>query len=238
MQLGVWNMNRPLAMLGAAGSPGGFSGLDWRTADLRTVALSFSPQIAMARSMGRKFAPFVQNIVAQFTNATDTIGPFSLGSNVGGTQNNSESRLSMISVVDQIVLHVDAPNLNLGNALKPFIDWFFARQTGVQATLIVDGSPRFVVSPDFTPIDTLVSMITEMWPCGWVLGYTQQPKMQFTTSITLPTTPVTFTITFRMWQPDNASGMIGLTDSSALGYLVGKGILSDADASNYIGSGS
>lgn len=197
----------------------------WRTADLKTVC-EMSPQVALARYYNIPFAPFVQSIAGTFQNATDTIGPFPLGTN-------ANDRLSLVSVVDQVELHMDAPNLNAANALKPFIDWFFARQSGIQATLQVDGSPRYVVAPDFTPIDTLVAMITEGWPMGWVLGYTQTPKMQFTTSFALPSVPVTVTCTFRMWQPVNSRLMIGMTDGKAVEMLLGEGVLSEAEAKRF-----
>jgi hypothetical protein len=198
------------------------SGLDWRTADLKTVA-EMSPQVALARYYKIPWGPFVQSIQGTFTTTTQTIGPFSMGTN-------ANDRLSLVSVVDMVTLHVDAPTLNPANALKPFIDWFFARQSGIQATMIVDGSPRYVVAPDFTPIDTLVAMITEAWPMGWVLGYTQAPKMQFTTSFALPSVPVTVTCTFRMWQPVNSRLMMAMTDVKAVEILVDKGVLTPEEA--------
>jgi hypothetical protein len=199
--------------------------IDWRTADLRTV-LEWSPQIALARHWKIPFAPFVQSITACFLNPVDTIGPFALGNNNGG----SSDALSVVSVVDQVVIHVDAPNYNSGNAMKGFLDWFWARQTGVQATLFVDGAPRFNIAPDFTPIDTLAAMMTEMWPSGWVLNFTQVPKMQFKTSFALPSNPTTFYVTFRMWQPVEISRLVAMTDSRALRILVDECVITKEEA--------
>jgi hypothetical protein len=199
---------------------GGINGGDsWRIAPPKTIALMGGnwPQVAAARVLGIEFAPFVQSINATFTNATDVIGPFPLG-------NNAEGRLSQISIVDRVVLHIDAPTLNAGNALQPFLAWFFTRQSGIQATLIVDGSPRYVIAPDFTPIDTLLDMIVEAWPMGWLLGYTQMPKMQFQTSFALPATPVNVICSYRMWQP-TAGPMMGMTNRDALAILVKQGVL-------------
>src|ERR1700690_1027279 len=117
----------------------GRGGIDWRTADLKTVC-EFSPQVALARYYKTPFAPFIQSIVATFTNAQDNIGPFALGVN-------ANDRLSVVSVVDQLIFQVDAPNYNLGNAAKGFLDWWWASQTGVEAKLIGDGSPRYLVAP-------------------------------------------------------------------------------------------
>ena len=216
--------------IGGKGQIAGCVGNNWQTEPPKNLASLGGnwPQVAAARALGVEFAPFVQSINGTFTNATDTIGPFPLG-------NNAEGRLSQVSIVDRVVLHIDAPNLNSGNALQPFIAWFFTRQSGIQATLIVDGAPRYVVAPDFTPIDTLLDMITEAWPMGWLLGYTQMPKMQFTTSFALPSTPVNVYCTFRMWQPTITNQTMGMTNRSALGILVSQGVLtqSEADAITY-----
>jgi hypothetical protein len=207
------------------GDGGGGGGYSWRTADLKTVC-ELSPQIALARYFKIPFAPFVQSITATFVNTTDNIGPFALGVN-------ANDRLSIVSVVDQVIFHVDSPALNAGNAAKGFLDWWFARQTGIQATLIVDGSPRYLVAPDPTPIDTLADMMTEMWPQGWVLNYTQAPKMQFNTTFALPAVPTTVTVTFRMWQPVQVRRLIGLTDASAVDQLVQCGVLSAAEGEQF-----
>lgn len=211
--------------IGGNPSGGGSIGpADWRWAPLKTVA-EYSPQVALARYYKLPFAPFVQSITAQFVNTTDTIGPFSF--------NNSTDRLSLVSVIDQVVLHVDSPNFNAGNALKPLIDWFFARQTGVQANMNVEGSPRYVVAPNFIPIDTLVAMITESWPMGWILNYTQNVKMQFTTGVPLLAVPTTFTVSFRMWQPTQIPLMVGLTDAKAVELLVEAGVLTVEEAAQF-----
>lgn len=204
------------------------SGIDWRTAPLDVVA-EFSPEVAWCRYLGIAFAPFIQSISATFTNATDTIGPFSFPTN---------SRLSVVSVVDQVVLHIDAPSLNAGNALKPFIDWFFGRQSGIQANLSVNssGPGSYVVAPQFLPVDTLCAMITEAWPSGWVLGYTQQPQMAFTTGFALPSTPVTVTCSFRMWQPTRYKQILGMSGADAVEKLGMAGVLTDDQVQRFMRS--
>lgn len=211
--------------IGKLGHDQASSGIDWRTAPLKVVA-EFSPQVALARYLKIPFAPFIQAIGCTFQNATDTLGPFSFPTN---------ARISVVSVVDQVVLHVDAPNLNAGNALKPFIDFFFARQSGIQATLQINssGPGSYVVTPQFIPIDNLCAMITEAWPSGWVLNYTQNPQMTFTTGFALPSNPVTVTVSFRMWQPTRIRRMQGLSDAQAVAYLVEYGVLTQAEADTY-----
>ncbi len=225
-------MNITLGKLGMGGrmglgSGGSRSGFDWRTEpDLKRVC-AFSPQIALARYYNLDFAPAVQTIVATFTNTVDAIGPFALG------VNNGNDRLSIITVIDQMMLQVDAPNYNDGNAMKGLLDFFWARQTGVNATMLIDGSPRFAVATDPVPVAHLVDMFTEMWPDGWVLNSTQIPKMSFETSFALPSVPVTFTIGFRMWQPENIQRMTGLTDAQAVRILVECNVLCEDDATRW-----
>lgn len=212
--------------LGKIGRVDASSGIDWRTAPLAVVA-EFSPQVAYARYLGISFAPFVQSISGTFQNATDTIGPFSFPTN---------ARLSVVSVVDQVVLHIDAPSLNAGNALKPFIDWFFGRQSGIQANMQVNssGPGSYVIAPQFIPVDNLCAMITEGWPSGWVLNYTQQPQMQFTTGFALPSTPVTVTCSFRMWQPTRYRQLMGMSDVTAVEKLRDAGVLTPDQAAQFI----
>jgi hypothetical protein len=208
------------------GDTAGGGACSWRTAPIKQLAFmgGLWPQVAAVRALGVGFDPFVQSINATFTNAMDSIGPFPLG-------NNAEGRLSMVSIVDRIVLHIDAPNLNAGNALQPFIAWFFTRQSGITANLVVDGSPRYVVAPDYQPLDTLLDMIAEAWPMGWLLGYTQMPKMQFVTSFALPSVPVNIYCTFRMWQPQATSQTMGMTNLSAINILQQTGYLTADECS-------
>jgi hypothetical protein len=218
------------AKLGAA--PGiGTSGNNstngwWRSAPIREI-IAFSPQVALARYYSIPFAPFVQSITATFSSSTGVIGPFALGQN-------ANDRLSIVSVVDAMVYDVQPPNYNAGNGAQGFLNWWWARQTGIQATLDIDGTPRYVVAPDYTPIDTLCAMMTEMWPSGWVLNYTQSPKMQFQTTVALPSTPVTITVSFRMWQPVAVRRMLGLTDARAIELLAQAGVITADEASAFV----
>lgn len=211
-------------MLGKIGSVAQ-SSIDWRTAPIKAVA-EFSPQVALARSYKIPFAPLIQAIQGTFTNTTDTIGPFSFPTN---------ARVAFVSVVDQIVLHIDAPNLNAGNALKPFIDFFFGRQSGIQATMQINnaGPSSYVIAPQFIPVDNLVSMITEGWPCGWVLNNTQAPQMGFTTGFALPSVPVTITCSFRMWQPTRVRALQNMSDAKAIEILVERGELTAEEAAKF-----
>lgn len=201
----------------------------WRTAPVDVVAKRFSPQVALANYWGLPWAPYSQSITVQLTDPVATVGPF-------GFPNNND-RISVVSVVDALMLQIDAPNLFPGTQLQPFTNFFYARQSGINATMIIDGSPKYVVAPDFIPIANLVAMTNEAWPSGWVLGYTQSPKMQFSPSIPLSAPPVTVYVTFRMWQPAAAMKMIGMTDGRAVQILRDAGALTDADVAAFQAGG-
>ena len=184
----------------------------WRTAPIEEVAM-WDPVIALARAMGAQFVPFMINIRTAFVdpsiNVTNTV-----------SFEGSNERLNMVSVVDEVTYQIDTPNLNPSNALQAVNAWFYARQSGIQATMIVDGAPRYVVAPFFTPLESLMSSLAEGWPMGWSLGYTQTVKMQFTATIPIPVLPANITVTLRAWQPSAGNTFfVGMTDPVARSLL-------------------
>lgn len=199
------------------GAAPGYGGDSWRSAPIERVA-EFSPQIALARAWRIPLAPYLLNIRGTFTDTTQVIGPFTWAVNGEAT------RLNQFAIVDRMVFEIDVPNANAGQTLKPLSDFFFGMQSGVTATLTVDGAPRYVVAPDFTPIRTLMAMVAEAWPMGWVITNTQALKMQFQQNVALaPTYPMNITCTFRTWTPYNTTRFVGMTDSQALKELEGLG---------------
>jgi len=208
---------------------GGIGDGDWRSAPIEKVA-EYNPQLAYARALRVPLVPWFPNIRGTFDGTTPTIGPFSWA--VQGSSND-QVRLNTFGVVDRIVFQIDAPNANSGNGFKPQFDFFYGLQSGIEATLIVDGDPKYVPSPDFTPLRSLCALLNEAWPSGWVLTNTNVCKMQFNVPLLalLETPPVKVTVTFRMWIPNAglAKGrqFVMMTDHQAyegltrLGYKVG-----------------
>ena len=182
---------------GDLGDPG--SG-DWRTAPIERVA-EWNPQVALARALRVPLMPWIANIRGTFLDATSPIGPFSWL--IQGSSPDQQ-RANTFAVLDRIVFEIDAPNANAGQAFKPQTDFYFGLQSGIEATMIVDGDPKYIVSPDFTPIRSLCALINEAWPQGWVLTNTNMPKMQFNISnaALIPSYPTKVTVTFRMWIPN------------------------------------
>lgn len=173
-------------------------------------ALNGSPVLAYAWALGLPFVPFHINIRCVYDSSSSAT---SQALSFEGNNN----RINVSSIVDEITYQIDAPNYNAGLATKPISDFYFQRQSGIQSTMIIDGAPRYVVSPTFTPLEGLLSSLPERWPGGWVLEYTQSVIMQFTQAVPLPSFPTTITVTFRMWQPGSgqALDLVGMTNDVA-----------------------
>jgi hypothetical protein len=178
----------------------------------------YSPQIALARAKGVQFAPYLLNCRATFTDTTTTtLNPSSLEGGQGA--------INQPSIIDRITYEIDAPNSFAGNVFKPEHDFFYQRQSGISATLAVQGAPRYTISPYFTPLSTLLASLSEGWPCGWVLNYNQTIVMQFQQSIPVESTPTSVIVTFRMWQPVGTDEFQMMTATDARNQLQAAGLL-------------
>jgi hypothetical protein len=206
-------------------------GYDWKDAPIEKVA-EWNPQLAYARALRVPLVPWLPTIRATFQDSTTaTIGPFSW---TAQGSSSDQVRLNTFGVVDRIMFQIDAYEANSGQAFKPQIDFYYGLQSGIEATLIVDGDPKYVPTPDFVPIRMLAAMLNEAWPMGWVLSNTNVCKMQFNVPqlALLTTPPVKVSVTFRMWVPNvgTARGrqFLMLNDRQAyeglgkLGYDVGN----------------
>lgn len=175
----------------------------WSTDDVLAVA-QFSPQIALAKAMRVPFAPFILPIQNTFADTTTTI------SNMQTFQSNANtgtSSLAWPTIVDGILFEIDSPTFNQGNVLQFLEQFFYGLNSGITATMMVDGAPKYTVAPFFVPLRMLCAMLNESWPAGWVLQPNQSIVMQFQQGVAVPATPTTITVGFRMWQPVDTGGL-------------------------------
>lgn len=204
-------------------------GDDWRSAPIERVA-EWNPQIAYARALRVPLAPWVPVIRATFADSTTpTVGPFAWATQASS---NDQVRINSFGIVDRIMFQIDAPNANDNIAWKPVLDFFYGLQSGIEATMIIDGDPKYVVAPDFVPLRLICAMINEAWPMGWVFTSTNVPKMQFNVPLLslLEAPPVKVTVGFRIWTPNvgtvKGRQFVMMTDSQAyeglkrLGYKI------------------
>jgi hypothetical protein len=195
----------------------GLAGMSFRDVSIESLAL-VNPQIALARARGVDFAPFCPNIIATFTDSTQTLNPVSFQGGQGA--------ISQPSVCDQITYEIDAPNSFSGSVFKSMQDYYYQLQSGIQATLNVQGAPRYTISPNYTPIRSLLASLSEGWPYGWFLNCNQTVTMQFQQTFGLQSTPTTITITFRLWQPVGTNDFQMMTTGQARAELAAMGIKS------------
>jgi hypothetical protein len=193
----------------------GIGQVDFRSMDLGALAL-VNPQIALARAKGVDFAPYLLNITGTFSDSTLTTNPVSF--------QNGNTSITQPSVCDQIVYEIDAPNSFAGSIWKSQNDYFYQLQSGIQATLSVQGAPRYTISPYFTPLRSLLASLSEGWPAGWFLNYNQSVVMQFQQTFGLQSTPTTITCTFRLWQPVGTDEFQMLSAPDARAQLKAMGV--------------
>jgi hypothetical protein len=187
---------------------------DWTPGDILSAA-QYAPQIALAKARQVPFAPYLLNITNVFADSVTLVSqPQSFQ---GGQQ-----RLDQCTVVDDITFQVDAPAAFLGTQLKSLSDYFYGLQSGITATMEVQGAPRYAVAPFFTPLRSLCDGLNRAWPYGWVLTNNQIVNMQFQQTIPVPTPPVTVTVTFRLWQPIGID-FVGMSSGEARQALVAMG---------------
>jgi len=170
-----------------------------------------SPRLALARALGVRFAPYMINIVADF-DATDVTMIPATGSDV---------KICQDTIVDAMVLEVlnESNTANL-SVFQPQSDYFYTFQSGLSATLDVQGAPRYTVAEKFTPLKTLCDLVsgTSHWPAGWILTYQQQLFMAFEARVTLPFAPIEVTVSFRCRIPTGEL-FVEMTNNEALQYL-------------------
>jgi hypothetical protein len=202
-------------------SPGGVG--NWRSASVKDIA-EYHPQLALAKLWHVPLVPLVYNLQATFTTAQPTVTQW-----VTWTVTGEPTRLNQFAVVDTVMFEVDVPSAFAGSQWKGQTDFFYGLQTGIGAQMVVDGAPRYVVAPDYTPIRMLCAMLNENWPQAWILGNTQTVKMQFNASFTLPNLPLTINVAFRMWTVSGVTTkFVNMSDSEAACQLEKAGINMDS----------
>src|SRR5260370_10212022 len=186
----------------------------WQAQDIVSAA-QYSPKIALAKARGVPFAPYVLNLANPVTAATTTTS--AAQSFQGG-----QTRLDQDTIVDRITFEIDCAAAFSGTQLKSLSDFFYGLNSGITATMEVQGAPRYAVAPFFTPLRSLCAFLNEAWPFGWVLTNNQIISMQFQQTIAVPTPPLTVTVSFRLWQPLGIE-VVGMDNQTARNALVAMG---------------
>jgi len=170
-----------------------------------------SPRLALAKGLGVTFVPFVINIRGDFPSTDTTLVP-----DVG-----SDVKIVQDTLIDAALVRItNQSNIANTNVFQTLSDFFFNWQSGIEATLDVQGAPRYTVAETFTPLATLFDCGngSGFWPKKWVMTYQQQLFMSFQASVTLPYAPLDVCVTFRAWVPQG-DAFTELTNREALDRL-------------------
>lgn len=201
------------------GCPGGD---DMGGSSVYALLAAGSPRLALARARGVPFAPFMINVRAIFPDTSTSVVP-DVGSDVKITQD---------LLVDCMVFRIQNESTTANsNLFQPQSDFFFGFQSGLEATLDIQGQPRYTIADKFMPISTLADMVNgnSHWPYGWVLNYQQQLFMSFNAKIQLPYAPLEVICSFRTWSPVTQTFTTMSTREACNGLINDFGIdLSDA----------
>jgi hypothetical protein len=190
-----------------------------------------SPRLALCKALGIKLVPFLINVRASFT-STDTTDIPDVGSDVKIVQD---------TFIDEALVRItNQSNTANSNVFQPQSDYFYNVQSGIEATLSVQGAPRYTIAEKFTPLSTLFDSAngSGLWPEGFILTYQQQFFMDFHASVTLPFAPIDVTVSWRAWVPqgDYATDMSNVTAIEQLADLCGI-VVSDAYRIRIVGGG-
>jgi hypothetical protein len=150
-----------------------------------------SPRLALARARGTRFAPWLLPITATFPDSTVSTVP-EVGSPIKCTQD---------TYIDDVDVQLQNGNSPISQ-FSTLSDYLFNAQSGITATLDIQGAPRYPVAPKFVPLTAIRNLVRGS-SMKWILTYTQQPMMAFNATVALPDAnlPTTINVTFRGWVP-------------------------------------
>lgn len=181
------------------------------SAGIYTMLAAGSPRLALAKARGIPLAPQGINVRATFATTSTSMIP-----DVG-----SDEKIIQDLLVDAMVVRISNQSTTANqNILQTLSDFFFNFQSGIEATLSIQGQPRYSPFDKFTPLSTMADVVSggSHWPGGWVLTYQQQLKMDFNAKVVLPYAPIEVVCTFRTWQPVTQS-FVSMSTREAINAL-------------------
>jgi hypothetical protein len=107
--------------------------------------------------------------------------------------------------IDNITYSLDQPNVFSGNIFKTLYDAQLKQHPGISTRVTVQSGPRYLVSPQYTPIENFVNMFASRYPAGWPLYKLQSIQVDFLLTTPPPSVspngpPYNVTMTFNGWQ--------------------------------------
>lgn len=107
--------------------------------------------------------------------------------------------------IDNVTYSLAQPNVFSGNVFKTLYDSQLKQAPGVSIQIAVHSGPRYLVSPQYTPLENFSDVFTRRWPAGWPLFKQQSIKVNFMLTQPPPSVqpngpPYIVTMTFSGWQ--------------------------------------
>jgi hypothetical protein len=136
--------------------------------------------------------------------------------------------------IDNMQYSLQQPNVFAGSVFKTLYDAMLKAQTGISIRCTVHSGPRYLVSPNFTPLENFVNLISSRWPAGWPLFKQQNIQVEFMLTQSPPSSdvngpPYNVTLTFNGWQfldhtVDEISVDVAASKLRELGFFVPKAV--------------
>jgi hypothetical protein len=136
--------------------------------------------------------------------------------------------------IDNIQYSLQQPNVFQGSVFKTLYDAMLKAQPGISVRCTVHSGPRYLVSPEPTPLENFVNLLASRWPSGWPLFKQQNIQVEYTLTQSPPSSgpnapPYNVTLTFNGWQfldhtVDEISVDVAAQKLRDLGFCVPKAV--------------
>src|SRR5271166_3838013 len=81
--------------------------------------------------------------------------------------------------IDNITYSLQQPNVFAGNIFKTLYDTMLKQAPGISCQIQVQSGPRYLVSPQFTPLENVAPLLQQHYPAGWPLFKQQSIEVNF-----------------------------------------------------------
>jgi len=107
--------------------------------------------------------------------------------------------------IDNLQYDLQQPNVFSGQIFKTLYDAQLRQAPGISVKCTVHSGPRYIVSPNFTPLNNFVNLMASRWASGWPLFKQQNILVEFMLTQAFPASepnapPYDVTLTFNGWQ--------------------------------------
>jgi hypothetical protein len=110
-------------------------------------------------------------------NASGSFSSFAL--NQIPIQAGLDTTIAQRTWIDNITFDISLPNVFQGQILVSEFMAYLRQNPGIGVRLTVHSGPRYLVSPQFTPLNNFVNILASRWQRGWPLFKQQNIEVEF-----------------------------------------------------------